>query len=264
MFSESVMSFDVNYDSIAPTYDRRYVVSDYSGVERTVRAFVGPELIGHVLEVGCGTGHWLQVSGEHALHVVGVDVSAPMVAVARAAAPDAKLAVGRAEQLPVCDRTFSRLFCINALHHFADKVGFLSEAHRVLLPGGQLMTVGLDPHTEIDDWYIYEYFEPVLAIDKLRYPACRQIREWMQTLGYASVRTLEVQHSPVRLSARAALEQGRLDKNVTSQLAVLPDEDYQRGIARIRRAAELADDLGEPLWLIADLRLYATFGWVAS
>jgi SAM-dependent methyltransferase len=185
-----------------------------------------------------------------------------MVAVARTSARDAKLAVGRAEQLPWGDRTFGRLFCINAFHHFVDKLGFLREARRVLVPGGQLMTVGLDPHTGTDHWYIYEYFESVLAIDKLRYPPCHQIREWMQALGYGSVRTREVQHSPVRLSARAASEQGRLDRHATSQLAVLPDEEYQRGIARIRRAAESAEALGESLWLTADLRLYGTFGSV--
>ena len=256
------MSFRVNYDSIAPAYDRRYVVNDYSGVERALRAFVGPEFTGRVLEVGCGTGHWLQLLGEHAIRVAGVDVSGRMLAVARTTAHDAALALGRAEQLPWSDRTFGRLFCINAFHHFVDKLGFLSEARRVLVPGGQMMTVGLDPHTGTDQWYIYEYFEPALAIDKLRYPASHQIREWMHALRYSGVRTLEVQHLPIRLSARAAIEQGRLDKDVTSQLAVLSDEEYQRGVARIRRAVESAEALGESLWLTADLRLYATFGSV--
>jgi SAM-dependent methyltransferase len=163
---------------------------------------------------------------------------------------------------PWGDRTFERVFCINALHHFEDKLGFLREAHRVLVPGGQIMTVGLDPHTGVDRWYIYEYFERVLAIDKLRYPASHQIRKWMHALGCSSVRTSEVQHLPVRLSARAAIEQGSLDKNVTSQLAVLPDEEYERGLDRIRRALESAEARGESLYLTADLRLHATFGSV--
>jgi ubiquinone/menaquinone biosynthesis C-methylase UbiE len=122
------MSFRVNYDSIAPAYDRRYVVNDYSGVERALTSYVA-EFTGRVLEIGCGTGHWLQLLGEHANRVAGVDLSGRMLAVARTTARDAALALGRAEHLPWGDRTFGRLFCINALHHFEDKLGFLSEKH---------------------------------------------------------------------------------------------------------------------------------------
>jgi SAM-dependent methyltransferase len=176
----------------------------------------------------------------------------------RAGARGAALAHGRAEHLPWGDQTFERVFCITAFHHFEDKVGFLAEARRVLVPGGQVMTVGLDPHTGVDRWYIYEYFEPVLAIDKRRYPASNQIREWMHALQFSHVCTSEVQQLRVRLPAREALEEGRLDKGVTSQLAVLTDEEYQRAVQRIRRAIESADALGDTLYLAADLRLYAT------
>ena len=256
------MAFHVNYDSIAATYDRRYLENDYSGVERALMAFVGPNLTGRVLEVGCGTGHWLRLLGESGLRVAGVDASGNMLSYARARARGAALAHGRAEHLPWGSQTFERVFCINAFHHFEDKVGFLTEARRVLVPGGQVMTVGLDPHTGTDRWYIYDYFEPVLAIDKRRYPSSNQIREWMLALQFSSVRTSEVQHLPVRLSARAAIEQGRLHKGATSQLAVLTDEEYQRGFERIRSALESAEALGESLGLNADLRLHATFGSV--
>jgi ubiquinone/menaquinone biosynthesis C-methylase UbiE len=256
------MALPLNYDSIAATYNRRYRENDYSGVEKALMAFVGPELTGRVLEVGCGTGHWLRLLGENRYRVAGVDVSGRMLAYARTGARGAALAHARAEHLPWRSQAFERVFCINAFHHFEDKVEFLTEAHRVLVPGGQLMTVGLDPHTGVDRWYIYEYFEPVLAIDKRRYPASSQIREWMHGRGFSNVVTSEVQHLPVRLAARAAIEQGRLDKGVTSQLALLTDAEYEGGLERIRRAVESAETLGESLFLSADLRLYATFGSV--
>ena len=256
------MAFHVNYDSIAATYDRRYLENDYSGVERALTAFVGSNVTGRVLEVGCGTGHWLRLLGESGIRVAGVDASGNMLSYARARAHGAALAHGRAEHLPWRSQTFERVFCINAFHHFEDKVGFLTEARRVLVPGGQVMTVGLDPHTGTDRWYIYEYFEPALAIDKRRYPSSNQIREWMLALQFSSVRTSEVQHLPGRLSARSAIEQGRLRKGATSQLAVLTDEEYQRGVERIRSAVESAEARGESLRLTADLRLYATFGSV--
>ena len=86
----------------------------------------------------------------------------------------------------------------------------------------------------------------------------------MQAIGFADCVTREIQHLPVRLAARPALEQGRLDKNMTSQLGVLTDAEYRQGIDRIREEVESADGRGESLYLSADLRLYATVGAVPA
>lgn len=252
----------LNYDSIAPRYDRRYQDNDYSGVEEALIGFVGPHLTGRVLEVGCGTGHWLRLLDESGTRVAGVDVSENMLAYARDQAPGALLIRGRAEHLPCANDTFERVFCINAFHHFQDKVGFLAEARRVLGRGGQMMSVGLDPHTGLDCWYLYEYFEPLLEIDRARYPGSSEIRQSMRALEFSNVHTREIQHLPVQLSAREAIERGRLDKDATSQLAILTDEEYRRGIDRIRADLESGEDRGESLYLRADLRLYATIGSV--
>ncbi len=53
------MRKSVNYDIIAPVYDRRYEENDYSGVERALLDFIGEDQSAQILEVGCGTGHWL-------------------------------------------------------------------------------------------------------------------------------------------------------------------------------------------------------------
>lgn len=60
------------------------------------------------------------------------------------------------------------------------------------------------------------------------------------------------------------MEQGRLDKSVTSQLSVLTDKECRQGVDRVREAVESAEAQGESLYLSADLRLYATFGAVPS
>ena len=258
------MTRRVDYDQIATTYDRRYQHNDYSGVEAALIAFVGERFDQRVLEVGCGTGHWLRLISGSGARVMGLDVSGQMLAYARTQAPKATLAQGSAEHLPWARDSFDRVFCINAFHHFQDKVAFLTEAMRVLRPGGLMMTVGLDPHTGVDQWYIYEYFDNVLEIDKGRYPASSQIREWIRAAGFADCVTREIQHMPIRFRAREALEQGRLDRSATSQLRVLTDEEYRQGIDRVREAMESAEIRGESLYLSADLRLYATFGAVPS
>jgi hypothetical protein len=63
------MAFRVQYDAIAATYDRRYVQNDYSGVAKALTDFAGSESAGRVLEVGCGTGHWLRLLAEKGIRV---------------------------------------------------------------------------------------------------------------------------------------------------------------------------------------------------
>jgi ubiquinone/menaquinone biosynthesis C-methylase UbiE len=47
-----------NYDEVAPSYDQRYQRHAYPGIEAALNQFVGPSPQ-RVLELGCGTGHWL-------------------------------------------------------------------------------------------------------------------------------------------------------------------------------------------------------------
>jgi ubiquinone/menaquinone biosynthesis C-methylase UbiE len=249
----------VDYDTIASAYNQRYLVNDYSGVEREVIAFAAQDGDARVLEVGCGTGHWLRVLADRGCWVAGVDGSIRMLEQVQSCR---RLVHGVAEHLPWTTESFDCLFCVNALHHFQNKPGFLAEARRVLRPGGRMMTIGLDPHTGTDRWYIYEYFESTLQIDRGRYPATSSIREWMHAAGFVDCETREVQHLPVQLSARKALEQNRLRKAATSQLGVLTEQQYRAGIERIRQEMDAAEARGEALDLMADLRLYGTFGSV--
>lgn len=256
------MNRSVDYDHIAPTYDRRYEQNQYAGVEQALLEFVNRDSGQQVLEVGCGTGHWLQVLHAWGLNGAGLDASAEMLARAQAGLPGIALVQGRAERLPWTAESFDRVFCINALHHFVDKQAFLAEARRILRPGGMMLTVGLDPHRGTDQWYVYEYFPGSAEIDKQRFPASSTIREWMHNVGFQNCVTGQVQHFATRLPARQALEQGRLDKTRTSQLSILTEEEYQRGIQRIRLDLEHAEARGQTLFLVTDLRLYGTSGSV--
>jgi len=250
----------VDYDAIAGAYDRRYLYNDYSGVERAVTAFIGSGGDTRVLEVGCGTGHWLQSLRKSGVGIaIGLDASMGMLMRGEVRG---SVVHGLAENLPCTTESFDRVFCVNALHHFDDKATFLVEARRVLRQGGRLMTIGLDPHVGTDQWYIYDYFESALDTDRRRYPAAHQIRQWMHAAAFTDCVTREIQHLPVRLPARTALEQGRLAKGASSQLSLLTDEQYQKGIDRIRQGIESAEARGSSFYLTADLRLFGTFGSV--
>jgi ubiquinone/menaquinone biosynthesis C-methylase UbiE len=252
----------VNYEPVAPDYDRRYRENDYSGIQHCLLDFVSDPPSAEVLETGCGTGHWLAVLSQAGCKVAGLELSRQMLAMAKEKVPDLVLVQGRAEAIPWPAQTFDRIVCINAFHHFVNKQDFIQEARRTLRPGGGLLIVGLDPHTDLDRWWIYDYFPQVIDIDRKRFPAGRVIRDMLKQNGFTQCLTSEVQHMPIRLPARYALEKGLLHKNSTSQLFILSQEEYQAGMDRLVRDIESAEASRSPLNIAADLRIYATAGWV--
>ena len=88
------------------------------------------------------------------------------------------------------------------------------------------------------------------------------LREALAEAGFENCITQEVDHWVIKVPAREALAQGRLDKAATSQLSVLTDEEYERGIQRLLADLQRAEEQGQTLSLIVDLRLYGTIGWV--
>jgi ubiquinone/menaquinone biosynthesis C-methylase UbiE len=259
-----------DYDRIADRFDARYTHYSYDGVRETLLNFLGPQP-SSALEVGCGTGHWLAIAQEARLTpsrsmLGGVDPSALMLTQAaarnaKASAERPRLVRARAEDLPWRDATFDRVFCINALHHFADRSRFFAEARRVLKPGGGLLTIGKDPHTDRDVWWVYEYFEETRAIDLERFAPVRTLRGEMALAGFAWTESMEADHLEVVRPAAEALTNGIVDRSFTSQLTVLSDREFTKGVERVRQANDAA---GGGLQLVADFRLYATVGWVAS
>lgn len=250
-----------NYDAIAGQYDRRYARHTYDGIRDTILNFLGALELESILDAGCGTGHWLQVVADRARVVAGLDVSAPMLARAREAAPRAYLVRGRSEHPPWRDASFDRIVCVNALHHFTDREQFFVEARRLLKPGGGLLSIGLDPHTARDEWWVYEYFPETVAIDRARFAPVRILRGEMTKADFAWSESFEADRLEAQRRLGEAFPEG-VERGFTSQLAVLTDEEFARGVERLRAASEAAAKTGDDIWLTADLRFYATIGWV--
>ena len=191
----AVMNFRrTDYEQIARTFDRRYERREYTDVERALLEFVGDLSESRILEVGCGTGHWLNVLKAFKANVMGLDFSSGMLARARTSSPEMALIRGTAQHLPFPDASFDKVFCINAIHHFPDKPAYLREVRRLLRPGGRMLTIGLDPHSGVDQWHVYDYFQESLEIDKQRYPSSKQLLAWMIEAGFKDCFMWEVEH----------------------------------------------------------------------
>lgn len=248
----------VDYDRIAPTYRARYAQNDYAGVETAMRSIVEDRRA--ILEVGCGTGHWLTRFEGPDCRVFGVDASAGMLRRADPSLIGRSLTRGVAGDLPFTAGAFDCAFVINALHHFPSKRASIEEAARVLRPGGRFATVGLDPSTGIDQWYIYDYFPRALEADLQRYPSTDRIRSMMADAGFTEISTSVAQHIPASEPAQEYLESPAFHRHATSQLSLLTDDEFEDGVERIWNDVREGERTGTAASLTADLRLYITVG----
>jgi hypothetical protein len=115
------------------------------------------------------------------------------------------------------------------------------------------MVIGLDPHTGLDQWWIYDYFPGTFAADLVRYPSAEAIRATLEDAGFSDLTTSVAQHVPAAVPFDLAVERGYVDQRSTSQLMVISDAEYAEGVRRLTAERPV---------LRADLRLYATIGRV--
>ena len=248
----------INYDEIADTYDQRY--EEAYGPEGVAAAltdlarYIGAESI---LEVGCGTGHWLSVLQTVSRRVYGMDLSLGMLQKASKQHGAYHLIQGDVSQLPFLHNAFNMVFCVNALHHFHDPSEFVNNTRRLLKKGGTLSIIGMNPHAERDRWFLYDYFPGTYATDLDRYPSIDVIADWMMSAGFESIATSVAERI---LDTRMGGDVLPLPKNFTSQLTLLSQEAYAAGIKRIETALAEAEERGEIVEFPVDISLHMISG----
>lgn len=115
--------------------------------------------LGHLLpglrvaDLGCGEGHLALEAARWAKQVVAVDVSERVLETARALAKTRSIRnvafrKGEIEELPLEDRSFDVALLSQALHHAKDPARAITEASRILAPGGTLLLLDLKSHKE--------------------------------------------------------------------------------------------------------------------
>lgn len=237
-------SLQLNYDQIAAEYNQRYPTSQKWERGQALLKLADQEKAHTILEVGSGTGYWLTMLSQSvpSTTIFGVDYSLGMLQQAQKQPAPLKLSRGTAVQLPYQNESFDMLYCVDAIHHFVDHQAFIREASRVLKPGGVLAIIGHDPHEEgISAWYIYTYFDGVYQTDRKRYPAGVSVMQWMNEQGFENISSETVERILNIHEGRKVLDDPFLKHSATSQLALLSDEEYQAGMAKIQLVLEQAE-----------------------
>ncbi len=140
------------FEQIAPIWDEeRSLHAAADTVEAVILDAVGDEPLGRVLDVGTGTGRMLQLLADRADRAVGLDTSHSMLSVARANLERAgvtawELRQGDVHSPPLDAASFDLVVIHQVLHYLDDPTRAISEAARLVAPGGRLLVVDFAPH----------------------------------------------------------------------------------------------------------------------
>jgi SAM-dependent methyltransferase len=250
----------VNYDEVSATYNERYK-SAYTpeGVTAALLELAQKTKARRIVEIGCGTGHWLDALQSAAPVVCGMDRSDGMLHKARERNGDFRIIRGDAGLIPFRKNAFDLVFCVNAIHHFDNPSQFIGDARQLLRQGGALSIVGIDPHSGQDRWFIYDYFSGTYERDLQRFPSSETVVGWMNAAGLQNVGSRVAEHLMLKLTGEEILP---LDKNLTSQLSLLTPEAFADGVVRMEAAVAEAQASGKTMEFISDISLIMITGWL--
>lgn len=160
-----------------------------------LRLFV--PLQGQGIEIGVGTGRFAAPLGVQ----VGVDPSPAMLALA--AARGIEVIEGVAERLPCASSSFDYALVVTTICFVDSPAQMLSEARRVLKPGGRLVIGFIDRESDIGREYLAHQAESVFYREATFYSAgeVQQLLEdagfgidaWAQTLAHTLPETRSIE-----------------------------------------------------------------------
>lgn len=156
------------------------------------RAFV----LGHVargdrvLDLGCGEGAFTAMLAQQGAQPTGAEVAEAALARARGAHPDLRFVlVPPHGPLPFADASFDAVWASEVLEHVADTARWLSEARRVLAPGGRMLLTtpyhGRVKNVAIALTRFEAHADPVGQ--HLRFYTRRSLRDLLDDFGFAAI-----------------------------------------------------------------------------
>ena len=148
-----VLAADAAFARWAPSYDE--TPNPLTALEERLLAPLLGDFAGRdILDLGCGTGRWLQrLQGINPRSLVGIDASSAMIAQARRKyLRSALLIEAECTSTPVASCSADLVLASFLLSYVEDISRFAAEAARILRPGGTLIVSDLHPETPSYGW----------------------------------------------------------------------------------------------------------------
>jgi SAM-dependent methyltransferase len=187
-----------------------------------------------VLDVGAGTGGFATALHDwFGVHVIAVEPAAAMRALipATSAIPGVRALDGRADALPVPDACADAAWLGSVLHHIPDLPAAARELRRALRPRAPVLIRNVFPGRAADDLRVRFFPETARGIEA--YPSVDDVCAAFATAGFVRRGLAAV---PQESAADLGQYADRLRRDADGKLRALDDEQFARGMARLRAA----------------------------
>ncbi len=140
-----------------------------------------------VLDVGCGPGHVARFLHGLGVSVIGIDLSAGMIAEARRLNPDLEFRVGDMRSLDWPNASIGAIVAPYSIIHIPrdEIVAVLREFDRVLIPGG---TVLLSYHVGNETRHFDEWWDQKVDLDFLFFET-EEMDRYLRDAGFCEIET---------------------------------------------------------------------------
>ena len=180
------------FDELAGKFGREYVPGrSWKGLAEAMLKILNYDT---VADLGAGEGTLSQLIAQRAKKIIAIDSSEKMVEFGQKLAKENKLPnleyrLGDIESPPIDDSSVDLAILSQALHHAEHPPKALSEAHRILKPGGRLIVLDLLQHT-------FEKARELYFDTWLGFPEA-ELAEMITSAGFSEVETAIVDREEI-------------------------------------------------------------------
>jgi ArsR family transcriptional regulator len=172
------------FDELAGKFGRQYVPGrSWKGLAEALIKILNYDV---VADLGAGEGTLAQLLAQRASKVIAVDHSPKMVEFGTTLAkehslPNLEYRLGDIEEIPIDDASVDLAFFSQALHHAAHPPKALTDAHRILKPGGTLVILDLHQHS-------FDKARELYADTWLGFPEA-ELAQMIEAEGFSNIET---------------------------------------------------------------------------
>ena len=158
-----------DYDDYASQFAQYVAWRERDGPEADPFGLLGPllELLGdvagrRVLDAGCGEGFLARSLAARGARVTGIDLSAPLIDLARGRDPDGAIdyrVADLSQPQPELAGSFDAAGSYLVLNDVRDYRGFAATLAAALKPGGRLVLAFNNPYSAVVDRHVTDYFD---------------------------------------------------------------------------------------------------------
>jgi ubiquinone/menaquinone biosynthesis C-methylase UbiE len=161
-----------------------------------------------LLDLGCGTGHYMKSLREQGFEVAGVDASPAMLQHARTNNPGAEIHEADVATLPFANGRFDYVLCIEVLRYLSNPTPAIQEIARVLKPGG-IALVTATPVWNLNGYWMINQISRRMRIGNLTplrqfFTTSRRLRKQFRNAGFETAEVHGVYLGPINWVERIA------------------------------------------------------------